>query len=74
MIDFNSYNSDQNLLVSVFYNNFKHLLLVHSTKNIFSDPHFIKIDPPIDNNFCGQVIDYDENLNKIYVHEYKDYV
>jgi hypothetical protein len=73
MIDFNSYNSDQNLLVSVFYNNFKHLLLVHSTKNIFSDPNFIKIKPPTDNNFCGQVIDYDSSGNSYMVHKYVDY-
>jgi hypothetical protein len=67
------YNSDQNLLVSIFYNNFKHLLLVHSTKNIFSDINFIKINPPEDNNFCGQVIDYDQSGNEFMVHEYKNY-
>lgn len=68
------YNSDQNLLVIIFYNNFKHLLLVHSTKNIFGDPNFIKINPPEDNNFCGQVIDYDASGNGYMVHKYEDYV
>ena len=67
------YNSDQNLLVSLFYNNFKHFLLVHSTKNIFGDPNFIKIEPPLNNNFCGQVIDYDSSGNSFMVHEYENY-
>jgi len=67
------YNSDQNLLQELFYNNFRNQLLVHSTKNIFNDPHFIKLQPPKDNNFCGQVIDYDENLKPFEVHQYQNY-
>jgi len=72
-INFNSYNSDQNVLAFQFYNNYKHLLLVHSTKNIFGDKNFIKIEPPTDNNFCGQVIDFDTSGNGYMVHEYKNY-
>lgn len=71
-INFNYYNSDQELL-KYLYINFKNFLLVHSTKNIFGDPNFIKIEPPVDNNFCGQVIDYDSSGNGYMVHEYKNY-
>ena len=68
------YNFDQYILKILIYNNFKHLLLVHSTKNLFNDVNYEKI--PLDVNketFCGQVIDYDEKLNKNFVYEYKDY-
>jgi hypothetical protein len=68
-----TYTTDQNLLITLFYTNFKNYLLVHSTKNIFSDPNFIKINPPEDNNFCGQVIDYDGSGNSFMVYEYKNY-
>lgn len=72
IINFNTYNSDQNLLQCI-YNNYRNCLLVHSTKNIFYDPNFIKIEPPSDNNFCGQVIDYDLSGNSFMVHEYMNY-
>lgn len=71
-INFNTYNSDQELL-KYLYINFRNFLLVHSTKNIFEDPNFIKINPPEDNNFCGQVIDYDSSGNGYMLHEYKNY-
>jgi hypothetical protein len=70
----NEYNVDQTILQLFIYNNFKNLLLVHSTKNIFNDENFEYIPLEVNKeNFCGQVIDYDENMNKIYVHDYKDY-
>jgi hypothetical protein len=72
IINFDTYNSDQELL-KYLYINFRNFLIVHSTKNILSDPNFIKIEPPKDNNFCGQVIDYDASGNGYMVHEYKDY-
>ena len=68
------YNFDQYILKIIIYNNFKDLLLVHSTKNIFNDINFEYIYLVVNNeSFCGQVIDYDEQLNKKYVYEYKDY-
>jgi hypothetical protein len=72
---FITYTLDQNILIELFYNNIniRYKLLVHSTTNIFSDPNFIKINQPEDNNFCGQVIDYDQSGNPFMVHSYKDY-
>jgi hypothetical protein len=72
VINFDYYNSDQELL-KYLYINFRNFFVVHSTKNIFSDVNFIKINPPEDNNFCGQVIDYDQSGNRFMVHEYKNY-
>ena len=67
-----TYILDQ-LVLQILFNNLRSKLLVHSTKNIFNDINFIKIDPPIDNNFCGQVIDYDLSGNPYMVHEYENY-
>jgi hypothetical protein len=65
------YNYDQYILNNLFYAQFRDLLLVHSTKNIFNDPFFEEIPLPVNKeNFCGQVIDYDINLNKKFVYEY----
>lgn len=72
VINFDTYNSDQELL-KYLYINYINFFLVHSTKNIFSDRNFVKINPPEDNNFCGQVIDYDASGNGYMVHEYKNY-
>jgi len=71
-INFNSYNSDQELL-KYLYINYRNFFMVHSTKNIFGDKNFIKINPPEDNNFCGQVIDYDASGNSYMVQKYEDY-
>lgn len=67
-----SYILDQ-LILQIIFSNHRNFLLVHSTKNIFGDPNFIKIDPPEDNNFCGQVIDYDSSGNSFMVHVYENY-
>jgi hypothetical protein len=72
VINFDTYNSDQELLKYLYFN-FRNFLVVHSTKNIYNDINFIKINPPSDNNFCGQVIDYDQSGNRFMVHEYKNY-
>lgn len=67
-----SYILDQ-LILQIIFSNHRNFLLIHSTKNIFGDPNFIKIDPPEDNNFCGQVIDYDSSGNSFMVHVYENY-
>jgi hypothetical protein len=54
--------------------NFRNLLLVHSTKNIFSDKNFEIIPMEVNKeNFCGQVIDYDKDEKPFYVFDYKPY-
>lgn len=72
VINFDNYNSDQELLKYLYFN-FRNFFVTHSTKNIHGDPNFIKINPPVDNNFCGQVIDYDQSGNGFMVHEYENY-
>ena len=68
------YNYEQFILKITFFDNFRQHILVHSTKNIYNDINYESIPLEVNKEtFCGQVIDYDENLNKIYVHEYKDY-
>jgi hypothetical protein len=73
-IDVNAqYNYDQYIL-SIIYNNYKHLLLVHSTKNIFMDKNYENIPLEVNKeNFCGQVIDYDKEGESFYVYDYKPY-
>ncbi len=67
------YNYDQYIL-SILYNNFKNLLLVHSTKNIFEDINYEKIPFEVNKeNFCGQVIDYDQNNKPYFVFDYTPY-
>jgi hypothetical protein len=67
------YNYDQYVL-SILYMNFRNLLLVHSTKNIFSDKNFEIIPIEVNKeNFCGQVIDYDKDEKSFYVFDYKPY-
>lgn len=68
------YVLDQLILQTIFLVEYTNtFLLVHSTKNIFNDKNFIKIKPPLDNNFCGQVIDYDQSGNSFMVHKYESY-
>ena len=73
-IDINAeYNYDQYIL-SIIYLNLKHLLLVHSTKNIHLDKNFELIPLEVNKeNFCGQVIDYDSDEKPFYVFDYKPY-
>ena len=68
------YNYEQYILHIYIYNNYKNLLLVHSTKNILNDINYEYIQLEVNKEtFCGQVIDYDDKLNRIYVYDYKDY-
>lgn len=67
-----TYILDQ-LILQIIFSNHRNFLLTHSTKNIFGYLNFIKINPPSDNNFCGQVIDYDLSGNGYMVHKYEDY-
>ena len=66
------YNYDQ-VVLELIYNKFKHLLLVHSTKNIYLD-NYENIPLEVNKeNFCGQVIDYDKDEKPFYVFDYKSY-
>jgi hypothetical protein len=66
------YNYDQ-VVLELIYNKFKHLLLVHSTKNIYLD-NYENIPLEVNKeNFCGQVIDYDKDEKPFYVFDYKPY-
>jgi hypothetical protein len=68
------YNYEQYILQLYIYNNYKNLLLVHSTKNILNDINYEYIPLEVNKEtFCGQVIDYDDKLKRIYVYDYKDY-
>ncbi len=68
------YGYEQHILKIKLYNHFKNLILVHSTKNIFNDINYEYIPLEVNKElFCGQVIDYDDKLNRIYVYDYKDY-
>jgi hypothetical protein len=75
LIENSTYNFDQFVLANNIYLPFRELLLVHSTKNNFDDPNYVKIPSELELNketFCGQTIEYDENLNKIYIYEYEE--
>jgi hypothetical protein len=68
------YGYEQHILKIILYDNFKDLILVHSTKNIYNDINYEHISLEVNKEtFCGQVIDYDKNLNRIYVYDYNDY-
>lgn len=69
------YTYDQHFLNSLIYSQYKNLLLVHSTKNIYDDPNFEEIPLEVNKeNFCGQVIDYDENGEEKFIYEYESYL
>jgi hypothetical protein len=68
------YTYDQHFLNVLIYSKHKDLLLLHSTKNIYDDPNYEEIPLEVNKeNFCGQVIDYDENGEKKFVYEYQSY-
>jgi len=71
-----SYLTDQLILANTIYKKYINLdiFLTHSSKNTLNEKNFIQIPLSVNKEtFIGQVIDYDDTDNKIYIYDYLEY-
>ena len=71
-----TYLSDQKLLANIIYKKYinEDIFLTHSHKNTFNEKNFIQIPLEVDKEtFIGQVIDYNDKDEKVYIYDYIEY-